>query len=163
MEAGPFRDLMQEMSITRRGFVVLSAAAAQAAPEFTFFTASQAALVTIIAEQIVPRDEDPGATDAGVIHYIDRQLAGPLKPFAPLYREGLAAFEPMRGMDFAAQTEFLKSVERKEHGDVAARLFAVLIDHTMQGFYGPPSDGGNRDAVSWKMLGVDHVLLGGHH
>jgi hypothetical protein len=55
-----------------------------------FFTPGQAALVTLIAEQIVPKDQDPGATDAAVVYYIDRQLAG------PLYRELLSAFEPMR-------------------------------------------------------------------
>jgi gluconate 2-dehydrogenase gamma chain len=150
--------------ISRRNFVAIgAAAAANAAPEFVFFTPGQAVLVTLIAEQIVPKDQDPGATDAGVVHYIDRQLAGPLSPFAPLYRESLSAFEPMREMPFAAQTEFLKSIEKKERGEAAARLFSVIIDHTMQGFYGDPSHGGNRDEVSWKMLGIDHEMSGGHH
>lgn len=151
--------------VTRRDFVVLGAAAAAKAapaPEFVLFTPGQGALVTLIAEQIIPADRDPGATDAGVVHYIDRQLAGPLAPFAALYRDALPSFEPMREMPFAAQTDFLRSVERKEHGEAAARLFTVMIDHAMQGFYGPPSDGGNRDEASWKMLGIAHEL-GGHH
>jgi gluconate 2-dehydrogenase gamma chain len=151
--------------ISRRDFVVIGAAsAAQAAPapEFVIFTASQADLVKLIAEQIIPADHDPGATDAGVVYYIDRQLAGPLSPLAQLYRDALAAFEPMREMAFAAQTEFLKSVEKKEKGDAAARLFSVMIDHAMQGFYGAPSHGGNRDEVSWKMLGIQHEM-DGHH
>jgi len=29
-----------------------------------------------------------------------------------------------------------------------------LVDHTIQGFYGGPRHGGNRDAVSWRMLGL---------
>jgi len=29
-----------------------------------------------------------------------------------------------------------------------------LRDHTMMGFYGDPRHGGNKDRVSWKMLGV---------
>jgi gluconate 2-dehydrogenase gamma chain len=153
-------------AITRRDLVVLGTAAAvhaAPAPEFTFFTASQAALVILVAEQIIPADQDPGATRAGVVHYIDRQLAGPLGRFAPRYRESLAAFEPMREMPFAAQTDFLKAVEKKEHGESAARLFTIMIDHTMQGFYGAPSHGGNRDEVSWKMLGVQQEMSGGHH
>lgn len=152
--------------LTRRDFVVLGAAtAAAAAPasDFVFFTPSQAALVTIVAEQIVPADQDPGATDAGVVYYIDRQLAGPLSQFAPVYRESLASLEPLRNMAFAAQTDFLKAVERNEHGESAARLFNVIIDHTMQGFYGAPSHGGNRGDVSWKMLGIDQEMSGGHH
>jgi gluconate 2-dehydrogenase gamma chain len=152
------------MSLTRRGFVAISAGtAAVGATLFNFFTTSQAELVKMIAEQIIPADEDPGATDAGVVFYIDRQLTGALSPFAPLYRESLAAFEPMREMTFAKQTEFLKSVERKERGDAAARLFTIMIDHTMQGFYGSPSHDGNRNEVSWKMLGIEREMSGGHH
>jgi gluconate 2-dehydrogenase gamma chain len=150
-------------SISRRGFVAIGAATAvNAASKFVFFTASEAVLVALIAEQIVPADKDPGATDAGVVYYIDRQVAGQLSVFAPLYRESLAAFEPMRTMAFSEQTEFLKSVERKERGEAAARLFSIMIDHTMQGFYGAPSQGGNRDEVSWKMLGIQHEMEGHH-
>jgi len=29
-----------------------------------------------------------------------------------------------------------------------------VVSHTMQGYYGDPRHGGNRDAVSWTMLGV---------
>lgn len=150
--------------LSRRHLMVMgtAAATARAAAEFAFFTPAQAALVKLIAEQIIPADEDPGATEAGVANYIDRQLGGPLAPFAPLYREALPAFEPMRSMPFAAQTAFLKSVEKKQQGEAAARLFAVIIDHAMQGFYGPPADGGNRNQVSWKMLGIEREM-GGHH
>ncbi len=150
-------------SLSRREIIILGAAsAASAAPALTFFTARQAALVTLIAEQVIPADEDPGATDAGVVYYIDRQLAGTLSQFAPLYRESLVAFEPMREMPVGAQTEFLKAVEKKEHGEAAARLFNAIIDHTMQGFYSAPSHGGNRGEVSWKMLGIQREM-GGHH
>jgi gluconate 2-dehydrogenase gamma chain len=30
----------------------------------------------------------------------------------------------------------------------------MLVAHAMQGFYGDPRHGGNRERVSWKMLGV---------
>ena len=33
-------------------------------------------------------------------------------------------------------------------------FFAMAVAHTMQGFYGTPRRGGNRNAVSWRMLGV---------
>jgi gluconate 2-dehydrogenase gamma chain len=150
-------------SLSRREIIILGAASAvSAAPALTFFTARQAALVTLIAEQVIPADNDPGASDAGVVYYIDRQLSGPLSQFGPLYREALSAFEPMRDMAFAAQTEFLRSVEKKEHGEAAARLFNAIIDHTMQGFYGAPSHGGNRGEVSWKMLGIQREMEGHH-
>jgi gluconate 2-dehydrogenase gamma chain len=40
-------------------------------------------------------------------------------------------------------------------GQVSARgFFNRLVEHTMEGFYGGPRHGGNRDAVSWRMLGL---------
>ena len=36
----------------------------------------------------------------------------------------------------------------------STKFFGLLVDHTMKGFYGDPRHGGNRDGVSWKMLGV---------
>ena len=43
-----------------------------------FFTAAEAGVVSAACERIFPSDESgPGAKEAGVVIYIDRQLAGP--------------------------------------------------------------------------------------
>src|SRR4029079_84840 len=43
-----------------------------------FFTGQEAQVIAAACERIFPRDATgPGATDAGVVVYIDRQLAGP--------------------------------------------------------------------------------------
>ena len=43
-----------------------------------FFTASEARVIAAACDRIFPSDDSgPGAKDAGVIIYIDRQLAGP--------------------------------------------------------------------------------------
>src|SRR6476660_7737948 len=43
-----------------------------------FFTAAEAGVVQAACERIFPSDESgPGAREAGVVIYIDRQLAGP--------------------------------------------------------------------------------------
>ena len=44
-----------------------------------------------------------------------------------------------------------------------ASFFALVIDHTMQGFYGSPQYGGNRDEASWKMLAIEDVMEGHKH
>jgi gluconate 2-dehydrogenase gamma chain len=49
----------------------------------------------------------------------------------------------------------LRSLERDS-------FFEMLIDHTMQGFYGSPAHGGNRDGASWKMLGISGYMGEGH-
>jgi gluconate 2-dehydrogenase gamma chain len=33
--------------------------------------------------------------------------------------------------------------------------------HTLEGYYGSPRHGGNRDAASWRMLGLDEPPLRG--
>ena len=40
-------------------------------------------------------------------------------------------------------------------------FFALLVDHTMQSFYGDPRHGGNRDGASWKMLGTPYPPIRG--
>lgn len=41
------------------------------------------------------------------------------------------------------------------------RFFELVRKHTLEGYYGSPRHGGNRDAVSWRMLGLaDPPLLG---
>ncbi len=153
------------MKLTRRSFVAASSLAAlqpgQAAP-LGFLTPQEATLLEALCEQIIPADDVAGAKEAGVVNYIDLQLRGPLKRFAKYYRAGLAA---LAGTDFgslpaAGQIAFLKRMEAGEiHApewklQSAASFFNMVIDHTMQGFYGDPKHGGNKDAVSWKMLGI---------
>ena len=43
----------------------------------------------------------------------------------------------------------------------ARPFFELVRSHTMQGYYGTPRHGGNRDAVSWRMLGLDEPPLRG--
>ena len=38
--------------------------------------------------------------------------------------------------------------------EVPQLFFDLLLTHTRQGFYGDPRHGGNRDLVSWKMVGL---------
>lgn len=140
----------------------------RAASPWVFFTADEAALVDELCEQIVPGDQDPGARRAGVVRYIDRQLAGPLKRFAKTYREGLPALDQecvratgqrFLDLEFTQQTKFLKSIEEGSNRTLST-FFNIVIDHTMQGFYGDPKHGGNAGGASWKMLGIEHVMAG---
>jgi gluconate 2-dehydrogenase gamma chain len=46
------------------------------------------------------------------------------------------------------QDQILAHLEEKR-----SPFFALLVEHTMQGFYGDPRHGGNRDRVGWRMIG----------
>lgn len=66
-------------------------------------TPAQAALVTALADRLVPADENgPGAGQAGCAQYLDRQLAGPFGDSAWLYMRGpFAAGTPQQGAQSA--------------------------------------------------------------
>ena len=42
-------------------------------------------------------------------------------------------------------------------------FFDLVLAHTMQGFYGNPRHGGNREYASWRMLGVTPTQVRGRN
>jgi gluconate 2-dehydrogenase gamma chain len=107
---------------------------------YLFFTAEEAAVVDAFVDRLIPTDDlGPGAKDAGVTTFIDRQLTGPYGghdwlymqgPFssAPLpsqglqspltprqqYRQGLAALEAYCKANFAGRGFAQLSVDEQE-------------------------------------------------
>lgn len=142
--------------LDRRHFVALAALAAtgQAVP-LNFFSQADAPWIETLMSHIIPTDDTPGAKETGCLYYLDLQLNSALSRFAPAYRSGLAAFQKQYP-DFLKTTsaEQLKTLEALK----ANRFFDVLVDHTMQAFYGSPVHGGNKDAASWKMLGIEKYM-----
>ncbi len=130
-----------------------------------FFTSEEARTVQALCECIIPADQDPGAGWAGVARFLDLQLVGFHKALQKTYRDGLAAVDRASREKFGArfaqlnadnQTALLLQLEKQR-----APFFDLLVSHTMQGFYGSPRHGGNREAVSWKMLGVPYPPIRG--
>jgi len=125
-----------------------------------FFSVDEAHTVEAVCAHIVPEDRDPGAVKAGVLVYIDRQLTGFYKPLQKTYREGIAAVNresvSLTGRAFAdlPAASQLDVLHRMERNPKIEPFFDLLVAHTMQGFYGDPRHGGNRERASWKMLGV---------
>lgn len=169
------RQFIQSLSLASGSLLLFPACGGPAPSNWRFLTDDEAKLVIAIAEQIIPADQDPGATDAGVVHFIDKQLAGFYNNFQENYRKGLAALqeyctqkqgEKFEMLDWDKQTEVLKLMEKNAiEGEYwkenpASRFFKMLRDHSMQGFYGSPRHGGNKDYVSYKMIRVDypHVI-----
>ena len=145
---------------------------------FKTLTAEEAHLVDLVCEQIIPADKDPGAHEAGVVYFIDKQLRGPYKRFAAKYRKGLnclqqtslALFQkPFEALAWPEQTRLLQSIEsgkvpKEFWTDPGAKeFFSLLRDHTMQGFYGSPKHGGNRNYASYKMMGLEYPRVIGQN
>ncbi len=146
--------------------------------QYRFFTTEEAALLTDICEQLIPGDDAPGAAETGVINYIDRQLCGVFKRHQPTYRRGLRAFHQTclqeHGGSFQSltATQKIEALRQLESGRAPKDLwdpsspqafFYLVLAHTMQGFYGSPRHGGNRDYASYRMLGLDYPPVVGRN
>jgi gluconate 2-dehydrogenase gamma chain len=140
-----------------------------ATSRYRVLSEEEARTLAAACDQIVPKDEDPGASEAGVVVFIDRQLATRAKRDLARWRAGIrgldASSRRLFGVAFAEaafddQTALLRDLEKgiaeaaEWKGIAPAAFFRLLRDHTMMGFYGDPRHGGNRDRVSWRMLGV---------
>jgi gluconate 2-dehydrogenase gamma chain len=129
------------------------------------FTDDEARALTALCDQIIPADEWPSASQTGVLTFIDRQLTGPYRRHRKAYRQGIEATQKLSLTRFnkdlascspAQQLEIAKAVEHQNPA-----FFSLVRTHTMQGHYGSPRHGGNKDAVSYRMLGLDYPLLRG--
>lgn len=133
----------------------------------------EARMAAAIFERLFPADEHgAGATDIGVLAYVDRALAGAYQPYAETYRLGLLALDSVarkrHGMRFAdcsteQQTTLLVGLERGElpHMSVPPQqaFFELLRAHLQEGLFADPAYGGNRDKLGWKTLGHPGVWL----
>lgn len=145
---------------------------------YRFFTKEEAQCLIALCECIIPRDDAPGATDAGVIYYIDKQITGPFQKHQSTYRTGIKAlqtvctgkygkpFEKLSEENQLIELELLENNQQSsvQWGDTApSYFFNMVINHTMQGFYGPPRHGGNKNYLSYNMLGIGYPLIIGQN
>ena len=143
-----------------------------------FFTEDEALAIAAAAARIFPSDESgPGANEAGVVIYIDRQLAsaygrdhyrytqGPFTDGVPeqgyqgketpreIYRAGLKQLVRFHQLSAAEQNSRLKQIE-------STLFFSLLRTHTIEGMFCDPMHGGNRDLIGWQLVGFPGPRMG---
>jgi gluconate 2-dehydrogenase gamma chain len=137
-----------------------------------FFSQAEALIVAAATSRIFPSDDaGPGAREAGVAIYIDKQLAGPWGrdrhrytegPFeenAPaefgyqgkatpqqIYHKGLKDLTGFDRLAPAEQDQKLKQIE-------STLFFSLLRQNTIEGMFCDPVHGGNVDMVGWQLIG----------
>ena len=136
-----------------------------------FFTETEALITAAAASRLFPSDDSgPGAREAGVAIFIDRQLAGSYgrdrfrytgPPFedAPrefgyqgsatprqIYREGLKGLDGFHLLSPTAQDEALGRIEKTV-------FFSLLHQNTIEGMFCDPIHGGNAGMVGWQLVG----------
>lgn len=143
-----------------------------------FLTEDEIKLMEAIAERIVPTDDWAGGREAGVANFIDIQLTGPYRRFQQDYRKGLAALEntctnkfhrKFENLSWDTQTTVLQDMEagrldsEEWRNGFSEYFFELLRSHCLQGYYGSPRHGGNKNYVSYKMIGLDEPPIIGEN
>ena len=147
--------------------------------ELRHFTTAQARTIQAACARIIPSDESgPGATEAGAVVYIDRQLAGPYGRDAWRYTKGpwetdgwaghgyqgrenpreiYAAGLKDLGDDFADLAADLQDQKLMEIKD--SLFFSLLRRHAIEGTFCDPLHGGNTDLIGWQLLGFPGPVM----
>ncbi len=169
--AGPARRAQMKArkepgAVTRRQFMAASAMSSAAwaagctsqSGDWESLSEDQAGTLAVICDQIVPADDFPSASQAGVVTYIDRQLSRHYRRHRMAYAHGLEQAESISAKRFGhglAQATAEQRLQAARALEQENRTFFELVrKHTLEGYYGSPRHGGNRDAVSWRMLGL---------
>jgi gluconate 2-dehydrogenase gamma chain len=128
-------------------------------PPFQTLDPATAAEIDAITSQIIPSVDGPGAHEAGVVYFIDRALSTFDADLRESYRVGLASVQQTRKQMFPASASIvaLKTEQQIQliHAIEKSDFFELLRTHTMYGFLGNPSYGGNRDRVGWRLIGFE--------
>ena len=132
-----------------------------------FFNDDDAAAVAAFAERLMPGTPGkPGATEAGVLNYIDLALAGAYADQQDFYRRGLAQLDaycrnahnqPFVKLSATQQDEVIGALEQGKASEftypTAQAFFNTVRTHTMEGMFADPIYGGNKDFAGWKLVG----------
>ena len=133
----------------------------------TWLNAEESAAVTAFTERLMPgAPGKPGATEAGVLNYIDLALAGSYWDLRDFYRRGLAQLdaycrktynEPFVKLDSARQDEVITALEQGKATGFTwpsqQAFFNTLRTHTIEGMFADPVYGGNKDFAGWRLVG----------
>jgi gluconate 2-dehydrogenase gamma chain len=131
-----------------------------------FFNDEDAATVRAFAERIWPAAPGtPGATEIGVLNYIDLALAGAYADQQDFYRRGLAQLDahcratqhkPFVQLDAAQQDDVIRALEQgKATGfdwPSAQLFFNAVRTHVMEGLFADPVYGGNKNFEGWRQI-----------
>ena len=131
-------------------------------------TEQQLTTLRALVDRIIPADDFPSGWQAGVGDYLTGQFERDLRPQLDRYRAGLDALDAEAQAGSGARFAELNAenqdalLRRIEAGAVTTAwpinpttFFQAAVEHSMEGFYSDPGTGGNRDGVSWRMIGFE--------
>lgn len=142
------------------------AAQSSTPPAFQALAPAMAAELDALTSQLIPSTDGPGAHEAGVIYFIDRALSTFDAELLAGYQTGMDKVQKKRKEMFAASASIaaltgeqqIQLIHAMEQDPKTRDFFELLRIHTLYGFLGNPSYGGNRDQIGWKLIGFDNHM-----
>jgi gluconate 2-dehydrogenase gamma chain len=126
---------------------------------FEILDANTAAEIDALAAQIIPSTNGPGAREAGVIYFIDRALSTFARDDREAYRAGIAQFQQKRKELFPDSASIASLTAEQQIALIRAMetssFFELLRTHTVLGYLGDQTYGGNRGKIGWHQIGFD--------
>lgn len=147
-------------------------AAAQHYEAYTTLSPTQADALEAMLERFVPADSiGPGAVELGVGQFIDRAIGGALAVNRIDYERGLVALDAYAQATYGST--FKNASPDKQDAmitqmqantlpgfNVDSRTFFNLVkEHTLQGLFGDPHWGGNKNGGGWKLMQIPGIGL----
>ena len=134
--------------------------------DLALFTHAQQCALQALVDCIIPADDYPSGWQAGVGDYLARQFTRDLAQRVDAYRQGLDALDaeaiagfghPFATLSSVTQTNLLTQIEagavRAVWSIDPSAFFKMAIEHTQEGYYSDPGNGGNHNSISWQMIG----------
>lgn len=132
-------------------------AQAEAGP-FSVLSPEEASDFAAMAARIVPTDDTPGATEAGVIYFMDNVLGGVSAQSLPALRQGLSDLREAASARFGTRMFSSLPADQQDtlmKGIENSSFFQTVRYLTVAGMFSHPRHGGNANRVGWKLLGFD--------
>lgn len=137
--------------------------------QLTLLTREEARTMEAVLDRLLPRDTQtamPGASDLDVVVFVDRTFAAKEWDFyRKMFRDGLRyldkesrkrhAGKRFRDLGVAEQDALLADFQsgRVNTKFPTARWFTYIHTFALEGYWGDPIHGGNRDKLAWSAVG----------
>lgn len=133
--------------------------AKQESAPFVALTADEASDFAAIAARIIPTTDTPGATEAGVIYFIDNAFAAEMSAQLSTARAGLAEFRAKLADAYPDAKQFSDlPVDDQDAYLMTVQdgpLFGLLRVMTIFGMFAMSKYGGNKNNIGWQLLNFD--------
>ena len=125
-------------------------------------------MLKALVDRIIPADDFPAASEAGVVTYLDQLIGLRLPERSAEIAVGLDAIDSVAEETYNASFAVLPVEDQDSlisellsRGSLANRnlseFLSSMINYASEGYYANPENGGNVNSVSWKMIGFEVV------